>query len=163
MPTRTVQRLARIRWPTLSPDGKWLAYGATVEGAATGDVYVQPWPALDRKWKISTDGGGSPAWTKGGRELLFTVRRGRDSIGVPFDDMMSVDVGVGPEFTSGTPRKLFTAPSLTATPVRKWDVTPDGSRIIGSTLRPVHAPAGDIHVLVNWMAAFPDLSRRAAR
>ena len=52
----------------LSADGRWLAYTSNESG--TWDVYVQPFPALDRKWRISPDGGGRPHRTEAGEAGL---------------------------------------------------------------------------------------------
>ncbi|MDX1389618.1 MAG: hypothetical protein R3344_10540, partial [Acidobacteriota bacterium] len=57
------------RWPSLSPDGRFMAYVADESG--TQQVFVQPFPGLDRKVKVSTDGGGEPVWSKDGTELFF--------------------------------------------------------------------------------------------
>jgi hypothetical protein len=146
---------ADLSWPALSPDGKWLAYGAAEAGASRADIFVQPWPALDRKRKVSTAGGTAPAWTRGGRELVYLD----EVIGDPVQGtmrVMSVDIGAGPEFSHTTPRELFTGVFGTVTPVRSWDVTADGSLflvVVGST---PPSPPGDLHVAVNW---FPELRR----
>ena len=144
-----------LNWPTLSPDGNWLAYGATEPGATRADVFVQPWPALDRKWKVSTAGGTSPAWTRGGRELVYLREVVGDTVQGTMR-MMSVETGPGAEFTHTPPRELFTGVFGTTTPLRSWDVTADGSRFLVIVGRTPKAPPGDIHVAVNW---FPELVR----
>jgi serine/threonine-protein kinase len=151
---------SEVRWPTLSPDGHWLAFGSTIAGGT--DVYVLRWPALDRKWKVSTAGGTAPAWAKQGRELLYLQPAGVDSIGLPRHRMMAVDIASGGDFSAGTPHPLFVSPSGSATPVRSWDVTADGSQFLMTVVRPVRAPAGEIHLLVNWLKGFPELAQQDA-
>jgi Tol biopolymer transport system component len=56
----------------LSPDGRWLAY--TSEESGTPQVYVRPFPALDRKWLVSTASGSGARWRKDGRELTYVAR-----------------------------------------------------------------------------------------
>ncbi len=148
---------AGIMWPALSPDAKWLAYSAGEASGKTFDVFVQPWPALDRRWKVSTAGGIEAAWTRGGRELVYRqpARGDRDTT-----RMMSVDIRVDPALTVGVPHALFAAPFVGSNPLRNWDVTADGSRFIVVQNTMVHAPPGDIHVMVNW---FPELRRLFAR
>jgi Tol biopolymer transport system component/tRNA A-37 threonylcarbamoyl transferase component Bud32 len=138
------------RWLTVSPDGKWLAYGASDGATGPAEIYVQPWPALDQKWKVSVGGGQAPAWTKGGRELVYiaTVRQG-DTARVR--RVLALDVGPGPEFVFGTPHELFTAVFGSTTPLRGYDVTADGSRFLVVRYTPLAAPPGEIHVLVNWL------------
>lgn len=55
--------------PVLSPDGSWLAYSSDESGR--DEVYVRPYPALNRKWQISTEGGGRPHWRGDGKQLLY--------------------------------------------------------------------------------------------
>jgi hypothetical protein len=52
-----------------SPDGRWVAYQSNESG--TSEIYVQPFPAPNAKWQISTNGGGMPRWRADGKELFF--------------------------------------------------------------------------------------------
>ncbi len=61
--------------PMLSPDGRWLAYSSDESGRS--EVYVRPYPALNRKWQISTEGGARPYWRGDGKQLLYLSRPGR--------------------------------------------------------------------------------------
>ena len=53
----------------LSPDGHWIAYASNETGRL--EIYVQPFPSLEGKWQISTDGGGHPVWARNGQELFY--------------------------------------------------------------------------------------------
>ncbi len=57
--------------PSLSPDGKFLAYQSDESGRP--EVYVQAYPSGSR-WQITTGGGVEPRWTQGGRELIYRDR-----------------------------------------------------------------------------------------
>ena len=59
-----------VEWQsTLSPDDRWLAYQSDESGRI--EVYVRPFPNVDAgKWLVSTDGGGSPVWSRNGGELF---------------------------------------------------------------------------------------------
>ena len=47
--------------PTISPDGRWLAYVSNESGRE--EVYVRPFPNVrDGSWQVSLDGGGEPKW-----------------------------------------------------------------------------------------------------
>jgi hypothetical protein len=156
--TRVVVGLpADATWPALSSDGKWLAYGSVEAGSTTPDVFVQPWPALDRKWKVSSGGGIAPAWTRGGRELLYLKPAPEDS-GKHIMQMMSVDVEPGTDFKASPERELFRADISVPTPLRSWDVTADGSRFLVVFSRIPRAPAGEIHVATNWFATLRRLT-----
>lgn len=53
----------------ISPDGHWLAYVSDETGRA--EVYVRAFPGPGGRSQISTTGGGEPAWTPSGDELIY--------------------------------------------------------------------------------------------
>ena len=53
----------------LSPDGRWLAYNSEETGRS--EVYIRPYPALNRKWQVSVNGGSHPKWNADGSALSF--------------------------------------------------------------------------------------------
>jgi serine/threonine-protein kinase len=56
--------------PTLSPDGRWLAYSSNETGR--DEVFVRPFPNVDSaRVRVSTNGGAQPVWAKSGNELFF--------------------------------------------------------------------------------------------
>ena len=143
--------------PAISPDGKWLAYTAIVAGADTA-IFLQPWPALDRRWKVA-DRGTSPAWTRGGREIVFTLSAGVDSVGGLLQRMMAVEINEGPDPKPSSPRELFTARMNPSLPLRGYDVNKDGSRFYIMSRSQRQAPPGALNLMVNW---FQELERLAA-
>jgi Tol biopolymer transport system component len=64
-----LQTQADERWPSFSPDGRWMAYASTESG--TSQVYVRAFPDKGAKWQISNSGGKNPMWSRNGRELFF--------------------------------------------------------------------------------------------
>jgi Tol biopolymer transport system component len=62
-------------FPMLSPDGRWLAYQSDESGR--NEIYIRPYPALNRKWQVSTEGGMQPHWRQDGRELFYSTAPGR--------------------------------------------------------------------------------------
>ena len=50
--------------PTISPDGRWLAYTSNESGRL--EVYVRPYPAGAGRWQVSDNGGGFPRWAASG-------------------------------------------------------------------------------------------------
>ena len=109
--------------PTVSPDGRWLAYTATERGLPL--VYVQPFPNTDDgKWLVSASGEMSftPVWSPGGLELFYNA----------FSGFLTVtQIETEPTFSAGTPEPLFsTAGYLTTGGVRQWDIAPDGDRFV---------------------------------
>jgi len=67
------------RFARLSPDGRWMAYTSNETGQE--EVYVQSFPALGKKFKVSPAGGSLPVWSPAGTELYF--RRGPQLFAVP--------------------------------------------------------------------------------
>jgi Tol biopolymer transport system component len=78
-----------------SHDGRSVAYTSNESGRS--EVYVQPYPAMDARVQVSTDGGNEPVWSHSGRELFF--RQGKK--------LMAADVMAAPRFSAGRPRVLF--------------------------------------------------------
>jgi len=131
--------------PTLSPDGRWLAF------VSSSDVYVAPYPVLDRRFKISTAGGLGPRWSKDGHELIYPEFNEEAQWMVR---LMTVDVLPGQGFKTTTPRILFELPGRDLafySPLSSFDVTRDGQHIIGATYDPVTPPPpAAVNIILNW-------------
>ena len=125
--------------PTLSPNGKWLAYFSPESGQA--EVYVRPFPGLEAvSWKISTAGGRDPVWSRNGEELFFATS----------DRLMSAPVQTDESFTHGTPEALFETGNYLFGPgsSRDYDVARDG-RFLMLKVEGQAAPR-QITVVLNW-------------
>jgi serine/threonine-protein kinase len=131
---------AKNAWtPSLSPDGRWLAY--TSNDAGRYEVYVQPTSGAEGRWQISMEGGVEPVWSASGSELFY--RHG--------DHVLAVDVATNSTFEYGKPRKIFEgryALGEVKDDTRAYDVAPDGHRFL--MLRPEPEPSTDLKVVVNW-------------
>jgi Tol biopolymer transport system component len=109
--------------PTLSPDGRWLAYVGTESGR--NDIYLRPFPDVNRsKTQVSTAGGVEPRWSRDGGTLFY-----RSSA----DELVSVPMQRrGDSIIPGMPRVLFS--TATFQPLNQYsttyDVTPDGRRFL---------------------------------
>ncbi len=108
------------RSPTLSPDGRWLAYMSNESGR--WEVYVRSFPDVDaRRWQISVRGGTSPAWAHSGRELFYW---GEGSL-------MAMEVVPAPTFGRGQTRALFSVEGYFNTSTRStYDMTADDQRFV---------------------------------
>ena len=110
----------------ISPDGRWLAYDSSGSGRA--EVYVRPFPNVtDGSVQVSIDGGRTPVWAPGGRELFF----------VSGTRMMAAVIATTPEFAAERATVLFDDPSLlldarsfTNGAHRTFDVSRDGQRFL---------------------------------
>jgi Tol biopolymer transport system component len=117
------------RWdeeaPTLSPDGRWLAYVSNETGRR--EVFVRPFPDVESgKWQVSTVGGVSPVWAHSGRELFFVSGAG---------ELVSQAVIGGAAFRRGEQRALFNVQAYSglegaADNYRGFDVSPDDQRFL---------------------------------
>jgi len=77
---------------------RWLAYSSDESG--NPEIFVRPFPTLDRKWKISQGGALQPHWRSDGRELLF--------VGLADRAVAAVDVLPSRDgLEVGIPRGLF--------------------------------------------------------
>ena len=117
----------------LHPNGRWLAYVSTESGP--GEVYVR---SIDdgAKWRISTQGGAMPVWSRDGRELFYRVGR----------KLMVVAVSDGATFRAGDARQLFDLPG------QRYDVASGGTRFV-SIKESISPPSTSIRVIANWQPA----------
>jgi serine/threonine-protein kinase len=118
---------SRETGPSLSPDGRWLAFVSNETGS--DEVYVQSFPdAGGRKWPVSTAGGTEPLWSRDGQELFY--RNGRN-------EMVAVAVAAASTPPLGHHQVLFsTRPYATDNYHRMYDVTPDRQRFVMMRLAP---------------------------
>jgi serine/threonine-protein kinase len=135
---------------TFSPDDKWVAYGSDESGSF--EIYVRPFPDVNAgRFRVSTNGGAQPVWSRDGRELFFFGAG---------EELMGVTVGPGPAWNASAPRQVlprgyfrgnFAAAST-------YDVSPDGKRFL-MIKRVESTPEGSPITLVvvqNW---FEELTR----
>ena len=110
------------RSPTLSPDGRWLAYVSNEAGR--NEIYVRPFPDADSgRWLVSPDGGVEPLWAHSGRELFY--RNGAN-------ELVAVQVSAGSSFAWDRQDVLFSmADYLTSNGSHPmYDVSPDDQRFV---------------------------------
>jgi serine/threonine protein kinase/Tol biopolymer transport system component len=137
-------------FPTLSPDGRWLAYVSDETGQA--EIYVVPFPATSAaKWAVTTRGGTAPLWSHKGSELYYLDGSG---------NLESAEVSTSPTFSLGTTTALFQAGGFR--PIQfglPYDVAPDDRRFL--VVRPVAGTAAENLIMVeNW---FEELKARSPK
>jgi len=141
----------RNTFPDFSPDGGWLAYTSGESGRS--EVWVTSFPGREKRIQVSNEGGNASAWSPDGKEIYYLFR-GR---------LMVVEVTPGPELTLGKPRPLCEVPQGTTGrgPLRRYDISRDGSRFIFLADAEVEAkpqPVRQLQVVFNW---FEELKRLA--
>jgi serine/threonine protein kinase len=123
-----------------SPDGRWISYQSDESGKS--EVYVQAFPAGQGKWQVSTNGGGSPQWSKDGKEIFYLG---------PDKKLMAVDIkSTGSTLEQGIPKPLFDTFVDAYTAPNRYAVSRDGKRFLINT-----STEGDgskpITVVLNWI------------
>jgi WD40 repeat protein/predicted Ser/Thr protein kinase len=140
------------RYPSFSPDGKWLAYASTESGSF--QVYIRAFPDKGGKWQISSAGGSYPMWSRSGRELFFESLDNRI--------MVAGYTAQGDSFVADKPR-LWSEKALAnlVNSSKNVDLAPDGRRIVA--VMPAEGPNAEqsrnhVVFLENF---FDELRRRA--
>ena len=128
--------------PSLSYDGRWLAYVSDESGQE--EVFVCSFPDLRNKTQISTDGGVEPLWPRDGKELYY-----RDLSG---NKLMAVSIVTEPFIDPGKPRLLFQGNFIGSLWPwgRNYDITPDGKRFLMIEQSAMKSDATQINVIYNW-------------
>ena len=117
-----VRRLDQSRFmqwdPTISPDGRWIAYSSTENGRE--DVFVSRFPVADGRFLVSLTGGTYPSWSNDSRTIFYQHRSQIMTAGIAAS-------GVAPNGAPaiGQPRSLYTR-----APWGIFDVVPDGKSLL---------------------------------
>ncbi|HEY7670690.1 MAG TPA: protein kinase [Gammaproteobacteria bacterium] len=111
--------------PTVSPDGRWVAYQSNESDRF--EVYVRSFPDINAgRWQISTDGGTRPEWSADGKELFYFKEDAGSGA-----ELVAVNVELGETFRPGTQQTLFSGRYLAGQALRGvYDVTEDGQRFL---------------------------------
>jgi Tol biopolymer transport system component len=130
--------------PVVAPDGNWIAY--TSDESGREEVYVQPFPDLGSRQRVSSDGGNSARWSQDGRVLFYLTLDGRQ--------LMQVPIVPGAPFSAGQPTIFRQGNYVVASagPIHPYDVAKDGRVVI---MQEGEIPEGFI-VVQEW---FEELKR----
>jgi eukaryotic-like serine/threonine-protein kinase len=133
--------------PTISPNGRWLAYSSNETGRY--EIYVVPFPnTAATKWPVTTSGGTEPLWSHSGKELFY-----RDIDG----NMVAVAVRSTPTFSSGRSTILFPAGAYLAFARGvEYCIARDDQRFLMIRQVPGGVP-DELVVVENW---FEDLKQK---
>jgi Tol biopolymer transport system component len=129
--------------PSVSPDGRWLAYISTESGRY--EVYVEPFRRRGEKVRVSAGGGAQPKWRGDGKELFYLSLDGA---------LMAVDVRSGATgLEVGMPTTLVPARDLRAVvegpDYNDYGASADGQRFLVKR-RVDENERQRIHVLLDW-------------
>ena len=123
----------------LSPDGRWIAYVSNESGR--NEVYLQPFPARDRRVPVSSGGGTEPVWSHDSRSLFY--RRGNRLLVAAIPATAGAEVGRPVQVLEAA---FGTGPSGLA----GYDVSPDGQRFVIVRRDASTAAVEGVEVIANW-------------
>lgn len=149
-PTLLLAGVAKEIQAQVSPDGRWIAYASDEEDGVF-QVYVQAFPTLGSKQRVSASGGAQPQWRADGGELFYLSSD---------QTLMSVSVTSGAQLRLGTAQSLFRTQLLgPMTDYRnQYTVFADGGRFLVS-LAPATLSLEPITVIANWQAISSQANR----
>ena len=130
----------------VSPDGRWLAYAA-VEGGQS-NVYVEPYPDGEGRWKVSTFQGVEPRFSPDGTALFYRI----DSV------LYRAEIDTSRGFSAGRPEPWLDRVASGGR-LSSYGFSPDGSRVLtfrapegSSAGRVLHLDLGFAHRLATLAA-----------
>ena len=110
-------------WPSLSPNGEWLAYASNESGRS--EVYVRRVDSAGGRLQLSLDGGSEPVWNPKGRELFYRRLMASGS------ELVVAELALSPEPRVTARHTLFDATGYdVAVPHANYDVSPDGQHVV---------------------------------
>jgi len=130
-----------IRGAQFSPDGQWVAYASNESGRM--EVYVSPFPSMNAKWQVSTNGGIEPRWRRDSKELYYLA---------PDATMMATPLTAGASFQAGSPFALFQTHrrvAISSQDLFSYDISPDGQRFLIAT-KIENSGVAPLSVALNW-------------
>jgi serine/threonine-protein kinase len=133
-----------------SPDGRWLAHISYESGMP--EVYVRPFPGPGGKWQVSMGGGGSPKWSRNGRELFYRAADGRI--------MVVTYTASGDSFRADRPQLWSPGQVIFGLGGSiNLDLHPDGRRfaVLKAPDTVETAAVNKVNIVLNW---FEELKRR---
>ena len=138
-----------VSYPTLSPDGEWLAY-CVIEAGQMG-VYVRSSKGIGKTLKVSQEGGQAPVWARSGKKLFY---RSGD-----FAKMWVVDIQTEGSLTASRPKLLFEKYGLgSSSPQRGYDISLDDRLFLMVKIEDVKPkPVTEMILIQNWFEELKDL------
>ncbi|NIV47823.1 MAG: protein kinase [Gammaproteobacteria bacterium] len=128
------------RFPSLTPDGRWLLYSSDETGRA--EIYVQQLDGSGGRWQVSTEGGEQPRWNPGENKIYYLS---------PTQELIAVPYRTEPEFRAGEP-ELRMAVNARSGVWGKWDITADGSRVLWVEDAVGGDAADPLTLVLDWQA-----------
>ena len=111
--------------PSVSPDGRWLAYQSNESGR--DEVYVRPFPGPGGVSPVSIDGGTGPVWAHNGREIVYQS--------LDDNSWVVATVRTDPDFAVASRVPFASLLGFAAARgTRQFDISPDDQRLLAGRL-----------------------------
>jgi Tol biopolymer transport system component len=153
----------------VSPDGKWIAYTSNSTGGRN-EIFVQPFPSGSGLWRVSTQGGAWPRWSRDGKELFYHALHSAGSgpsETATLGPFYAATVNArGATFEAGPPREILNTLALSSPhsggDYHIHDVSPDGQRFLlfqvvvtsaGAAAEIEPDPPAGLIVALHWTSA----------
>jgi serine/threonine-protein kinase len=130
--------------PSLSPNGRWLAYASVESGSY--QVYVRPFGGTGPRVPVSTSGGRSPVWARDGNGIFYQTLDGT---------LVVASVRTDPDFEVESREETEWPRPFFGSPTQNFDSSPDGRLLVIEPPETLDAEARDV-VVVNF---FEELTR----
>ena len=124
------------RAPRFSPDGNWVAFTSSAEGALP-QIYVKGFPNGAVRIQVSSSSGTDPMWSRDGKTLYF-----RDGT-----SMVAAKVNTSGQFTVSSRTPLFRDTFWASDRHSAYDVSPSGQFAMLKT----SSDDGRAVVVLNWL------------
>ena len=133
----------------VSPNGRWMAYQSDESGR--DEVYVAPFPDVDRRVPVSAGGGSFPRWSRDGTEIFYLAGDNMLMVASVTEDGGRFGVGTVQPLFELRPRLARPGMSAAARAGYPYDVAPDGQRFLVNMAQGAPTPS-PITVVLNWPA-----------
>ena len=137
--------------PSVSPDGRWLAYGSDETGRT--EIFVRPFPDTQgARYAVSSAGGAEPLWSHSGKELFYRDGANR---------LVAAEIAPGPVFRVITERVLFSTNGyVTDNRHLHYTVSPDDRTFYFVKSGAAAGAKNEVVVVLSW---FDELIRKVGR
>ncbi len=140
-PRQLLNTELKERWARVSEDGRLIAYVGG-DDSQRREIYVQRYPDLGRRIRVSVNGGGEPLWSHDGKTLFFRQD----------EAVFAAHIETDPILKAGKPTLLFKGEYDNATTGHShYDISLDGQQFLmvkhGKRSRP-----RSLYVIEKWVS-----------